>query len=380
MHSKIGDGILSIEEGRDHVYSFDLEGRLINYISGSNTYRRTLQNRVILSRIDHGTRVSTEIPQVESEFIINQAYSEISRLIPSISDREIIPFLAKIESMNWLKLQKDAEKLFSIYSGSVPIVPPDQYFALYVMLERGCRWNRCSFCELYRDRTFRILNEDEIEGQVLELERYFGEGIESRRSIFLGEANALGIPFNQLMGAIDILNKHFQLPIYSFSEPFTGSGPKSVSELKELRSHGLKRVYLGLESGSPEILRLINKPMRPEGFREYVHKLKAAGISAGVIVMLGIGGNNFYEQHVEMTSALINSLQLGAGDIVYMSPFVMYPDFKYNTNERNIEPLSDDEIAQQGIDIRKKLNDEMNKENRSKKFPIALYKLLESQY
>ena len=380
IHSKNANGIISIEYGRKYVYSFDLEGRLLNYINGGRTYRRTLQNHLIFSRVVSGERISEEVTKKQAQNIVDQAYDEIKDIMPSIKEDDIAPFLSKIGSMNWRSLQLDAENLISIYSGSVPIVPPDQYFALYVILERGCKWNRCNFCELYRDRKFSVLTLEDITKQIVDLEKFFGMGIESRRSIFIGEANAMSLPQELLLSAIELLNNHFRLPIYSFSEPFTGHGPKTVKELQELRNRGLKRVYIGLESGSQKILKLINKPMDLNVFRDYVHRLKESKISVGIIVMLGIGGRNLYDEHIRDTVDVIKGLNLDTGDIVYLSPFVQYPGFKYSDDSEHIIPLSHEEIMEQGREIRKDLVQPKFDQKNDRGFPVALYNLLEAQY
>jgi len=380
MHWKIGNGVMSIEEGRTHVYSFDLEGRLLNYIVDSCSYRRTLQNRVIFSSVVSSTRVSSVLNIEEAKNVVNQAYSEARELLEQIHDPEIVSFKERVLRMSWKVLEDDARRLISLYSNSVPIVPPDQYFSVYVILERGCRWNRCNFCELYHDRTYRTVNEIELEAQVEGLKKYFGMGIEARRSIFLGEANALGVPYPDLLRAIDVLNRNFHLPVYTFSEPFTGHGPKTIPELTEVRVRGLKRVYLGLESGSPNILRMINKPMNLEIFREYVNRLKSAGISVGIIIMTGIGGGEFYDEHVELTSTFIANLPLGNGDIVYMSPFIRYQDFRYREPHPRITDLSPDEILNQGDEIKKRIQKKFNSQIPPPHFPIVPYNLLESQY
>lgn len=50
---------------------------------------------------------------------------------------------------------------------------------------------------------------------------------------------------------------------------------KSIEELKELRELGLGIVYMGLESGSPEILEDINKGVKVE---EYIEASKKQGL------------------------------------------------------------------------------------------------------
>ena len=46
--------------------------------------------------------------------------------------------------------------------------------------------------------------------------------------------------------------------IYSFVDVFTGI-KKSINDFMVLRDKGLKRLYLGVESGNPELMSFLNK-------------------------------------------------------------------------------------------------------------------------
>ena len=92
IHSKNANGIISIEYGRKYVYSFDLEGRLLNYINGGRTYRRTLQNHLIFSRVVSGERISEEVTKKQAQNIVDQAYDEIKDIMPSIKEDDIALF------------------------------------------------------------------------------------------------------------------------------------------------------------------------------------------------------------------------------------------------------------------------------------------------
>ncbi|MFN3476678.1 MAG: radical SAM protein, partial [Candidatus Methylomirabilales bacterium] len=54
--------------------------------------------------------------------------------------------------------------------------------------------------------------------------------------------------------------------------------------------------------------------------------IKAGGVTVGVIVMVGVGGDLFWERHVKETTKVLNAMGLGPGDLLYFSEFVEHPE------------------------------------------------------
>ena len=76
--------------------------------------------------------------------------------------------------------------------GDVPILPPDQYSSLVLLATDGCIYNQCTFCGFYRDVRYRMRNQaEQFREHVQNAVSYHGGGLTARRSIFLGQANAL---------------------------------------------------------------------------------------------------------------------------------------------------------------------------------------------
>ena len=73
----------------------------------------------------------------------------------------------------------------------VPVLPPDQYTSLVLAATDGCRYNQCTFCGLYRDVRFRRRSADEFRDHVRAALDYHGAGLTLRRTVFLGQADAL---------------------------------------------------------------------------------------------------------------------------------------------------------------------------------------------
>jgi radical SAM superfamily enzyme YgiQ (UPF0313 family) len=104
---------------------------------------------------------------------------------------------------------------------------------------------------------------------------------------------------------------------------------KSVADWQELAALGLARVYIGMESGHDPLLRWLNKPGGASDVLDAVATLKAAGLQASVIIMLGVGGARYADGHVRETIDLLTAMPLGRGDLVYFSDFVGQPGAPY---------------------------------------------------
>ena len=145
--------------------------------------------------------------------------------------------------------------------------------------------------------------------------------------------------------------------IFSFIDAFD-VGRKSVAEWAELAERGLRRVYIGMESGDDELLRFLRKPGTAADVIDAASTLKAAGVAVSVIVMVGVGGEKFAASHVEHTAAALRAMPLGSGDIVYFSPFFEQPGAEYGALARDagIRSLSPEEVAQQEAVMREALH------------------------
>jgi hypothetical protein len=87
---------------------------------------------------------------------------------------------------------------------------------------------------------------------------------------------------------------------------------------RELAASGLVRISLGVESGHPEVRRMYQKRWDDDELRATVVASKAAGLGVSVLTLVGAGGVEHAGGHVEQTGRLIESLELAAGDFVFL--------------------------------------------------------------
>jgi hypothetical protein len=184
-----------------------------------------------------------------------------------------------------------------------------------------------------------------------------------RRSIFLSDANAFVASNRALLSILDDLGRVFpdqtRPPdggVYAFADVPAILG-KRGTDMAALRESGLRRVYIGMETGSQKIREMVLKSGKPEDLLRAVDVLKSGGFEVGIVVLLGIGGKEYSTLHVEETARIINNMALGMGDILYFSPFYPARGSEYATSPetRDLKPLGKEGLRRQFQEIKKQL-------------------------
>jgi radical SAM superfamily enzyme YgiQ (UPF0313 family) len=190
------------------------------------------------------------------------------------------------------------------YHGTV-IRPPSEARSYLLQVTLGCSHNACTFCGTYQDKPFRARPMDEV----LEDVALAGQRLPDTRRVFLCDGNALVLSTDRLVRTLDALDAAFPLlqrvGIYANARDLLN---KSDADLAALREKKLQLVYLGLESGSDEVLRRINKGATAAEMVGGVHKAKRAGMRVSVIALLGIGGDELSAQHAEATGQVVSTM------------------------------------------------------------------------
>jgi len=314
-----------------------LEGKL---------YLRGLEGKVLeIRREKHGESTLHDARLVEGQ--------EAEGLLRLWQDRlaEVLP-----EAGTWVDdLDRDVRDFHAVYPRPVSILPPDRYRAVVLQLTEGCSWNQCSFCNLYQDRGFKVKDAQAFEQHARQVRAYFGEALNWRQNVFLGDANAGSVSQSRFLQALEIAARvfpEFKGRTSCFMDTFSGR-MRTVEDWVELRRAGLEQVNLGIESGHCEILKLLNKPADGERVRETVSRIKSAGLAASLIFLLGAGGKERALEHEQGTTGLLLSLPLGPADRVYFSELLIVPGRPYARH--SLTPLDRLECREQARRIRQGL-------------------------
>ncbi len=206
--------------------------------------------------------------------------------------------------------------------------PPSEANSILLQVTVGCSHNRCTFCGSFKDKRFRIKDDDIILSDILFASKY----MKGHDRVFLMDGDALIIPQKRLMWILDRIKEHLpwvrRVGIYANAK---GVRKKSPEQLIELRENGLGIVYLGVESGDEEVLRSVNKGTTPQNLIDMGRKVRDAGIKLSVTVLLGIAGRERSLEHARATGELLSAMDpdyVGALTVMLVPGTPLYEDFE----------------------------------------------------
>jgi len=190
------------------------------------------------------------------------------------------------------------------YEG-ICIRPPSEADSILLQATVGCSHNKCTFCGTYRDKRFRIKDNDFILGDILYASRF----LKRLERLFIMDGDALIIPHARLKWILKMIQEHLpqvkRVGVYANSKCIK---LKSEEELRELQDLGLGIVYYGVETGDDQTLKAINKGANVQRLLDMGQKVKRAGITLSVTVLLGIAGKERSLIHARATGELLSAM------------------------------------------------------------------------
>ncbi len=351
------------KEKNTEVFSFDMQGRLWTALKENISYRRGLNGNIV-AKWNSGNEILHRkwLTKAEQEQLLTHAHQTIRELVIEIKNQNttLSPQLSPVNleqieviANTGLKFyEEDLREYLNVYK-PVGILPPDQYNSVVLQATEGCSFNTCTFCDFYKTRPFLIKKPEQFEEHVNQVINFIGKGMNLRRTIFLGDANALVIPMKKLVPLLEILHRKLDVEalggIFAFLDGFSGD-KKKAKDYAILKTFGVEKIYIGLESGDDQLLQFLKKPGKAQDVLNAVKEIKKGGLSVGVIILLGAGGKQYQEQHIKNTVKLINQMNLDADDLVYFSELIENSTMEYTKNayQNNLIPLTPLEREKQG--------------------------------
>ena len=184
--------------------------------------------------------------------------------------------------------------------------PPSEAYSLIVQITVGCSHNGCTFCNMYKEKKFHIHTLEEVLEDLAEARGMY----RMVDRIFLADGDALIYRTEDLVVILDYIAQHFPecTRVTSYATP-RSLLLKTQEELDLLHSHGLQMLYLGLESGSAQILKRVNKGATPDQIILAGQKAKKAGFLLSVTILSGLGGEELMEEHAVSTGKALSEMK-----------------------------------------------------------------------
>ena len=240
-----------------------------------------------------------------------------------------------------------------------PIRPPSESKSLLIRVTRNCPWNKCRFCPVYKGQRFSrrplehvlrdvdlvadwvdILtnnskgakasqssapNGDVTESPLQQLRdsaaaQYSQDSLRAlpiaqhwvragAKSVFLQDANALATNPADLLKVLKHLGERLpsveRITSYARSQTIL---KLSEEELRELRAAALNRIHIGFESGSDQVLELMQKGATKAVHVEAGRRVRQAGIELSAYYMPGLGGRKFSVENAIETADLVRQV------------------------------------------------------------------------
>lgn len=193
------------------------------------------------------------------------------------------------------------------YDNELLYRPPGEWKSYLLQVTMGCTHNKCTFCTMYKEKTFKIRPLAEVLEDIDMAKDYYGD-IER---VFLCDGDAIILKTDDMAKILEKLYQTFP----SLNKVTVYAGPrstltKSVEELTMLKNLGLSRAYLGVESGSDAVLKQVCKGVTAAEMLQAGQNLVAAGIDLWAIVIMGlVGQGGDWEEHILSTADMINKMK-----------------------------------------------------------------------
>lgn len=184
--------------------------------------------------------------------------------------------------------------------------PPSEADAYIVQATVGCSWNRCVYCDMYREKEFRVRALDETLADIEAARRRFGARVEK---VFVADGDALVMPLDHWEPILAACRAAFprlrRVSCYAMARNVIEKGD---GDLARLRAAGLSLLYIGPESGDDVTLKHIAKGQDHAAHVEAARIARAAGVALSVIFLLGAGGVARSDEHARASAQLATAM------------------------------------------------------------------------
>ena len=184
--------------------------------------------------------------------------------------------------------------------------PPSEADSYILQATIGCSWNHCTYCDMYRDKSFRVRELDETLTDSRTAAGSFGGKV---TKVFVADGDALVLDLDHWEAILTACREAFpRLKRVSAYATAINLNQKSPGELERLRELGLSLLYMGPETGDDVTFKRIAKG---SNFEEHVQAAKRAHdaeIKVSAIFLLGAGGTERTEEHAEGSAKLITEM------------------------------------------------------------------------
>lgn len=227
--------------------------------------------------------------------------------------------------------------------------PPSEGRSLLIQQTIGCSNNKCTYCNMYRSKTYKERNSSEVIEDIRKAAAYYRRFEMRPSKVFLCDGDALGAPTEDLYKSLLAIREEFgdiRVGVYATAQNMLD---KSDEELRYLKEAGLGICYLGMESGCDKVLHMTVKGNCAQDMIDGSKKVMEAGMKLSVIAMLGLGGRKHTQTHVSETARVLS--EISPQYLSFLTTMAVEATPYYRMVQRGFEMLTTKEILGEMHDI-----------------------------
>ena len=183
--------------------------------------------------------------------------------------------------------------------------PPSEANSTIIQVTLGCSFNHCSFCNMYRTKTYQERSLEEIKYEI----DLISKCQPLTEKVFLADGDALNVRTERLVEILDYLTLKFKslkrISCYAMPRNLL---QKKDSELEVLRNRGLSMLYVGIESGNDVVLQRVTKGASSSMIIESCKKAIDNEFTLSCMVILGLGGKTYTDAHILDTAKVVSQI------------------------------------------------------------------------
>ena len=384
----IKPGAISIYFGDAPIYHFDLDGRWqrafvdgLHYLKGLDTAVHTIDRvregeNLVLRRRALSFAETVDL----DEHLRSMAIGLIVGLGGSLEPidpppgcipltietaRTLVERIALWDTPAWFAHR---ERYLGTY-GPIPFIPPDASHP--VILQATLGHERGPGFGGENPATYYERSSTEFAEHARTVAGLLGRRAIQCRQVYLAGADAMRRPLDAILADLDIASGTFAMSdgrprprardvnplddapsldgVHAFLHEFDRPTPDPTG-WDALRARHFRRLIVGIESGSKRVRSLYGRDWNDDGLRDWV---ASCPVGLGLVVVVGAGGRDFADDHVEATARLVGSLSIGAGSLVTL---VDADELDTRpTDTRGFEPLDTHAMSEQRVDLKSRL-------------------------
>ena len=184
-----------------------------------------------------------------------------------------------------------------------PYRPPNEAGSALIRVSRGCPWNKCLFCTMYKNLKFKLRSVEEVKSDVDKAAKIYKDA----KTVFIADSDSLVM--KDIEEIIRYVKQRFpdidRMTSYARAKTLMKLGSDRLKKIKEA---GLTRVHVGLESGDKETLELMQKGVTPEELIAGGRAAREAGLELSFYILIGAGGKDRLEEHAIESARVCNEV------------------------------------------------------------------------